>query len=356
MSKRSFKYTTMLKSILLRIFFSLILGVLIHYSVQSQSRFHDLDKVIESKKRILGGDVCVLVSNGNTILYEKNLGEYNPNTVKPIASCSKWLTAALVMTFVDEGKLSLDDKVSKYIPAFNTKDKNEITIQHCLSHQTGIESKRITLFKLMKRRKYKSLQEEVLNDFALRSMIGEPGKVFAYGNVGLNIAGYILELISGSDFETLMQEKILKPLQMKSTTFVSKGAVNPSGSARSSASDYIRFLNMLINKGVYNGEQILSEKSIQQMCKSYNGGVSILFTPEQGEGVDYGLGCWVLQKDIQQNGQVVCSPGLFGTYPYINLKRHYTAIIFVKNLKIKNRKQTYGELMNRIDEVVVKTN
>ena len=72
------------------------------------------------------------------MLYKKEMGDFNAKTQAPIASCSKWLTAALVMQFVDEGKLSLDDKVVKYIPEFEKYCKSYITIRQCLSHMTGI--------------------------------------------------------------------------------------------------------------------------------------------------------------------------------------------------------------------------
>ncbi|MFX8797496.1 serine hydrolase domain-containing protein, partial [Acinetobacter baumannii] len=80
-------------------------------------------------------------------------------TVVPIASCSKWLTAALVMVLVDEGKISLDDKVTKYIPEFAKYSKGYITIRHCLSHQTGIEQEPIKLLSILQRKKFPNLEE-----------------------------------------------------------------------------------------------------------------------------------------------------------------------------------------------------
>ncbi|MFK4985511.1 serine hydrolase domain-containing protein, partial [Klebsiella pneumoniae] len=89
--------------------------------------------------------ISVLVYREGKIIYEKNLGDFNTKTQAPIASCSKWLTAALVMVLVDEGKLSLSDKVSKYLPIFAKYSKGYITIKDCLAHLTGIESEPIKL-------------------------------------------------------------------------------------------------------------------------------------------------------------------------------------------------------------------
>src|SRR2546423_8377355 len=84
--------------------------------VIAQQNFSDLDNVLQEKQKLLGKDFVVMIwSKGtlsekkdDTLVYKKEIGEFNSKTQAPVASCSKWLTAALVMMFVDEGKLSLD--------------------------------------------------------------------------------------------------------------------------------------------------------------------------------------------------------------------------------------------------------
>jgi CubicO group peptidase (beta-lactamase class C family) len=68
-----------------------------------------------------------------------DLSDYKNDTRQMIASCSKWLSAALVMTFVDEGKLKLTDTVGKYLPVLSKGGKGKITISQCLSHMTAIK-------------------------------------------------------------------------------------------------------------------------------------------------------------------------------------------------------------------------
>ena len=102
-----------------------------------------------------------LWKKGDTLVYKKEMGTFNSKTSAPIASCSKWLTAALVMQFVDEGKLSLDDKISKWIPEFARYGKNYISIRHCLSHFTGVDDEAGFLKKMFQRKKFNSLEEEV---------------------------------------------------------------------------------------------------------------------------------------------------------------------------------------------------
>ena len=78
----------------------------------SKYDFSELDNLLAQKQSLIGKDYVVLIwEKDDTLIYKKEVGEYKSKTVAPIASCSKWLTAALVMQFVDEGKISLDDPV-----------------------------------------------------------------------------------------------------------------------------------------------------------------------------------------------------------------------------------------------------
>jgi CubicO group peptidase (beta-lactamase class C family) len=319
----------------------------------AQYNFSKLDEILLSKKRAFGGNVCLLIYKDDKTIYENNLGDYNKNTAEPIASCSKWLTAALVMTFVDEGKISVDDYVGKYLPEFSKGDKAKIKIRHCLSHTTGIHSEPITMRLLMARKKYKSLTEEVA-DFANEPLIAEPGQAFAYSNIGLNVVGHILEVISGKDFETLFQERIAKPIEMTSTTFIGKQVYNPSGGATSTASDYIKFLSMILHKGNYNGKQVLSEKSVELMQTSKTENAKVLYVPDGGKGFEYAFGEWVQEKDNSGKSTFISSPGLFGTYPFIDIKRNYAAIVFVKNLKVRNRRENNLVIKQAVDEALQK--
>ena len=99
-------------------------------AVFAQQKFPELDDILTQKQKLLGKDFVVMLwKKDDTLVYKKELGDFNSKTQAPIASCSKWLTAALVMTFVDEGKLSLDDKITKWLPEFEKYAKNYITIR-----------------------------------------------------------------------------------------------------------------------------------------------------------------------------------------------------------------------------------
>lgn len=316
----------------------------------AQPDFSELDHKLEASKKELGGQVVALIYKDGKIIYQKAIGaDFNLKTQAPIASCSKWLTAALVMSFVDQGKLSLDDKVSKYLPIFTKYSKGYITIKDCLAHLTGIESEPIRLLSIMGRKKYASLEEEV-NDFASKQEIeSNPGLSFRYSNIGLNIAGRVLEVLTRRSFEQLMQERITRPLMMRNTSFSSFSAVNPSGGAISTAGDYMNFLSMILNKGMFNGKRILSEKAIADMQTVRTTPAMIKYAPKAAQGYNYGLGEWILEADENGQGTVVASPGLFGTWPMVDHCRGYACIFFTKGLLGEERKEIYMDMKRSID-------
>jgi CubicO group peptidase (beta-lactamase class C family) len=156
-------------------------------------RFEDLDGLVQQNQKLLGGNLVALVWT-DTLVYKRELGDFDSKTVAPIASCSKWLTAALVMMFVDEGKISLDDKISKYIPDFELYAKNYVTIRHCLSHYTGVKVE-TGLKAMFARKKFSSLKEEA-ESYARAEIQANAGEEFRYSGVGLNVAAAILEIVS----------------------------------------------------------------------------------------------------------------------------------------------------------------
>lgn len=323
-------------------------------AVKAQYDFSVLTQKLETYKKILGNDVVAIIYKDGKIIYQKEMGDFKVKTQAPIASCSKWLTAALIMTFVDQGKISLDDKVSKYLPIFAKYGKSYITIRHCLSHQTGIEQEEFSLKQLLSRRKYKTLEEEV-DAFASKKEIDfNPGTGFHYGNVGLNIAARIVEIVGRRNFETLMRERILRPTSMRNTTFALnfEVAVNPSGGAHSTPNDYINFLTMILNKGMFNGKRVLSEESIAEMQQDQIINLPIKYAPKNAEGSSYGLGEWILEKDVNGNSITVASPGLFGTWPMVDNSRKYACIFFVKTLINDSRKAIYADFKESIDAVI----
>lgn len=330
----------------------------------SKYNLTELDNLLAQKQGLIGKNYVVLIwEKDDTLVYKKEVGEYKSKTVAPIASCSKWLTAALVMQFVDEGKISLDDPVVNYLPVFEKYMKKYITIRHCLSHMTGIADDDRFLKKILQRKKFESLDAEV-EAFAAREIRANAGIDFWYGNVGLNIAAKVLEVVSKRKFDVLIKQKLFVPLGMRQTTFteLDGGLYNPSGGARSTADDYMKFLVMLMNKGKYNGKQILSEESVDEMMKIQTNTSMIRYAPKAAEGFNYALGSWVIEEKSPLPASpgaggvatALASPGLFGTWPMIDFCRGYAYILFVKNFLGDERADAHLEIKEVIDQAMKK--
>lgn len=347
----SYKISALCRNVIPFLFFLLFLQ-----PARAQYDWSELDGLLQSRQKLLGENLVALVWKGDSLVFKKEMGGFNIKTQAPIASCSKWLTAALVMQFVDEGKISLDDYVVRYIPEFEKYFKKYITIRQCLSHMTGIEDENRPLKNALKRKKFASLEEEV-NDMASRDIRANAGTDFWYGGVGLNIAARVLEVVSKKKFEVLIKLKLLNPLGMRKTTFntLDGSPPNPSGGAISTAEDYMKFLVMLLNKGKHNGVQVLSENAVQEMMKVQTRPELIKYAPKAALGFNYASGSWVIEEsavpgpDGAKMGSALASPGLFGTWPMVDFCRGYAYLVFVKNFLGEERADAQLELKKAVD-------
>ncbi|HVU95984.1 MAG TPA: serine hydrolase domain-containing protein [Puia sp.] len=314
---------------------------------RAQEGFEKVDAWMEDNVRAMGGHALLVVEKDGKIVYTKGVhglrGPFTLQSRERIASSSKWLSAALVMTFVDEGKLSLDDTVGRWLPVLARHGKGGITVRQCLSHLTGIKEPPMGR-SLGELRRMRSM-DEAMEWIAEMPMEGEPGTVFHYSNAGLQIAGAVLEKIGGASFETLFAERIARPLGMTNTDFGRGAVAMPAGGGYSTAEDYIRFLEMILNKGVYRGVRVLSEESVAEMQVNRLGAdVRIAYTPAEhgGAGVGYGYGEWIM-------GEAVSSPGLFGSFPWVVNGRGYCAFLMTVNWNNRGRQDREMELVRLVD-------
>jgi CubicO group peptidase (beta-lactamase class C family) len=165
----------------------------------------------------------------------------------------------------------------------------------------------------------------------------------------LQIAGAVLEKISGKSFDALFAERIAQPLGMKDTDFGKGPVALPAGGAFSTPDDYLNFLGMILNKGIFNGRRILSEKSVAEMqVNRLSPDVTIAHSPAQAKGLGYGYGEWVYEDGA------VSSPGLFGSYPWVDNYWHYGAFLMAVNLKSDGRQELYAELKELVDKAMGK--
>jgi CubicO group peptidase (beta-lactamase class C family) len=308
-----------------------------------------IDTVMQAyvDRQKLSGAV-MLVADNRHILHLSAVGrrdiEHNLpmriDTIFWVASMTKLMTASAIMMLSDEGKLSIDDPVSKFIPAFaelKTPKGNpaNLTLRHLLTHTSGLAevpkeelSKPLTLAELM-------------NYFLNRPMVFAPGARWEYCQTGINSLGRIIEIVSGESYENFMRERLFIPLGMKDATFyptkdqisrlavsynLKDGRLEPTdikllpgpvgdrnhytaanGGLFCTASDYCRFAQMLLNHGSLDGRQYLRPETVREMTRIQTDGLpSVGFIP----GSAWGLGFGIVRKPTGITEGL--SPGTFG--------------------------------------------
>ncbi|HYG73389.1 MAG TPA: serine hydrolase domain-containing protein [Planctomycetota bacterium] len=234
-----------------------------------------------------------------------------------IASMSKPLTGAALMMLVDEGKISLDDPLEKYLPEFKNvsyiaesnkeqsilkKNTKTITIRDCMAHISGLPF----LARIEQKIDTYTLRESVIA-YAMAPLIAEPHTKYLYSNCGIKTGGRIIEVVSGMPYEEFMETRLFKPLGMKDTTLWPseeqesrlaksykpsadktkleeiqiqyltypltnrKRGACPGGGYFSTAGDLALFAQMILNGGTLNGKKYLSEAAIKQMTSNQTG-------------------------------------------------------------------------------------
>lgn len=333
-------------------FSSAMFFLLFFQSAGLVAQINHVDELVDQRKAQYGGHMAVLAWKNDSLYYKKEAGEININTQESIGAASSWFTAALVLNFVDQGKISLDDPVAKYLPVFRKYAKGYLTIRHCLMHTTGLEVEKGGVQKLFQKNKFASLEEEVDAFASKREIVNNPGQEFYYSNIGLNIVGRVLEVVGRKPFDRLMTERIFRPLGMKKSTFSTEAAVNPHAGARSSAADYIRFLSMLRNKGTFNGKQVLTEKSVSELLKLQEADVKVGFVPKVAEGFAHAPGSWVVDLDGSGKGLSYAAPGIFGSWAYLDTCRDYSYVVIVRNQGKEENRTFYMELKEEFDKLM----
>lgn len=301
---------------------------------QSQYDFTPVTQAIQATvaRTHLDGAAMLVAKDGQTI-YKQRFGSYTDDTVVSLASGSKWMSAAAILTLVDEGKLALDDRVATYIPMF-TGDKATMTIRQLLSHTAGLPDEVPCL------NARNSTLAACVDQIAQVDLIADPGTAFCYGGTSFQVAGRIAEIASGQSWHQLFAERIAKPLGMTATDYQPDlRPANPriAGGAHSNLHDYSIFLQMLLDNGRYNGTRILSSNALQLMMADQTGGVPISCTPHPIQTTRYGLGVWRDLVSASGDPLQISSPGKSGFTPWIDLERNMLAIFLVEDMAARDR-------------------
>lgn len=308
----------------------------------------EVDAFLVTNQKLFGNDVIAMAYKDGKLVYkkelEKEIGDFNGKIQVPAGVASQWLVAAAVMAYVDDGKISLDDKVSKYIPIFAKYMKTYITIRNCLSFTTGIRADPPGPLKLLQKSKYPDLETEVDAFASKREIETNPGTEVYFSQIGPDIAARVLEVITKKTFDRVVQDKILRPCKMRATSFTNENGVtsNAADGAVTTANDYINFLAMLLNKGSFEGKKVLSEKSVEDLETIQFPKLPVKYMPKEAAGLKTGLGCWL------GNGDLVSSIYLTGFWPYVDRNRKYAALLLPKKTD-EPKKELYVEFKDKMD-------
>jgi D-alanyl-D-alanine carboxypeptidase len=179
------------------------------------------DYVLEEMRlRHVPGLALTVVRDGR-VVKERGYGLANvelnvpvtPETVFEIGSVSKQVTAAAVMLLVEEGRLSLEDKISKHLPG-TPAAWNAVTVRHLLTHTSGIKNYTgLPGFALSERLK----REDFIKRIGAHPLAFAPGDAHSYGNTNYNLLGHIIESVSGKSYWQFVRERIFRPLGMAAT-------------------------------------------------------------------------------------------------------------------------------------------
>ncbi|MEM8887441.1 MAG: serine hydrolase [Bacteroidota bacterium] len=311
------------------LFFSLIFT---HGFSQTQEAFDALGERLDSiriAENVPGSQIAIVHKDSIIKLYNLGLSDIEQelavtdNTMFRIGSVSKSFTAMGIMMLVEEGKLSLDDKVKEIAPELpftnEWTDSDPITIAHLLEHTTGFDDMRLV--------EYAEDGSEMTTlegmQFFPDSKVSRwrPGTHMSYCNSGPPMAAYIIEKITGQRIEDFIQERIFDPLNMNHATYfkdayvddhLSKGYLGEdnklanywhfigraSGSINSTATEMAPYIQLYLNKGRLNDSlRLISEESLARME-----GPQTTLAAKAGESYGYGLNI----RCMEYRGTRVC--------------------------------------------------
>jgi CubicO group peptidase (beta-lactamase class C family) len=337
----------------------------------------------------LAGAVCV-VGRRDGVVHESAVGFSNlatqertkPDTLFRIASMTKPITAIGIMILADEGKLSPEDTVAKYLPEFANqmvvaergketltlkKPSRPIRLRDLLTHTSGLAPYPPGVSDVYTKRN-RTLSETALA-VGLLPLEFEPGTKWSYSNSGIDTLGRIIEVVSGDTYENFLLRRVFEPLEMKNTTFypnkeqLTKLAVTygkdkqgrlvpapntlmdlpphpihpvPAGGLVSRGDDLAKLYRMMLNTGELNGKRVLSEKAVAEMTRVQTGEIQTGFV----EGMSYGYGFAVVREPKGVTAVLAAGSyghgGAFGTQGWIDPTNDVFVVLLIQRTGLPN--------------------
>jgi CubicO group peptidase (beta-lactamase class C family) len=196
-----------------------------------QSLEKELDAMLVHAFPSTGPGAAVLVAKANKIVYRKAFGKADielkvalkPDHIFRIGSITKQFTACAILKLAEEGKLSLQDNITKFMRDYPIQD---ITIEHLLTHTSGISTGAGAWTPETRKRDF--TPQALIDSFKRQPPDFLPGADFRYNNNGYVLLGYIIEQVSGMSYEKYISENFFKPLGMKNSSYDNTSSVIPN--------------------------------------------------------------------------------------------------------------------------------
>lgn len=211
-------------------FYRIILLLIIYVQVSSfacfaQNKAEVIEQILNKFHEYENFQGAILVAEAGEVLYRGAYGlanrEWNiPNTTDTkfnIASLSKQFTAMLILQLVEEGRIDLDSTINAYYPAYRKDIGTQVTIKQLLSHQSGIPNYTSLPYVWSDSLLNRYTKEDIVKKFGSGELEFAPGSRYQYNNTGYFILSIIIEEVTGQDYETVLMQKILKPLGLMNT-------------------------------------------------------------------------------------------------------------------------------------------
>ena len=229
------------------------------------------------------------------VVYHQSFGDWSLDRPAKVDSSTKTPSGALMMSISEtgEGGFSLDSRLSDFLPEYDTPDLREITIRQAFSHSSGIQGNAFFILT-----NSNITLRQAAQQISFKPLASTPGSTFEYGGLSMHAAGAAVEVATGERYIDLFAERISGPLGMANTQFIIASDDHPrvAGGIESTATDYARFMDMLLNDGVdrVTGVRVLSAASVEEMLTLQTSEAqSIAHSPVDNHR--YGIGVWLDQ-------------------------------------------------------------
>ncbi|HIM30040.1 MAG TPA: hypothetical protein EYG57_10805 [Planctomycetes bacterium] len=329
------------------------------------------------------GAVLLVARKGKIVLHQphgwsnaEDRVAMQKDTLFKMASNTKPVIATAILRLVDQGLLSLDDPIGKYIPSWQRGSNSKVTIRQLLSHTSGLRISGVFLRPLLTKAEHSSapsLEAEV-DRFAGIGIEYAPGTSYSYNNAGFQVLGRLVEVVSRQPLKNHLRESIYLPLAMNDSWNHESDApkermalvyawkndrrivrwrpedgpdwpiVRASGGMICCTGDYATFCQMYLNGGVYGGKRILTDSSVKEAIRRQT---TSAFAPADRDNRSsfYGLGWAVNRRSVFSHS------GSDGTMAWIDPQRQLIVLVFTQSPGANNPgRKFYNAVLSACDE------